>query len=282
MVGYSANVVCAPIRAAWLAGGHPFDRPSLNEMIASFEDIESTLIEWPEAGAIFTTAGVARLAEDFDVLVLYDMPGIEFTRGDTPRFIPPGQEVIDAWDDILRRGIPVLSMHHSIASWPTWEGFAEIVKGRFHYAPATLRGVAYPDSGYAMKVKQNFVVTAINHPVCAGLPAIFELEDETYQCPVFDDEVTVLITTDAPRDDSFHASALAAVRREVNTGWHHPPTSAAVAWTHTQNRSTIVYLQPGDGPEAFGNDHYRHLTANAIKWLAAQKSAEQYTEDQKR
>ena len=248
-------------------------------MISSLDGIESTLIEWPSAAAIFTADGIVDFVRNFDVLVLYDMPGIEFARGSAPKFIPPGQEIIDAWSEILHRGIPVLSMHHSIASWPTWEGFAEIVKGRFHYAPATLRGVSYPDSGYAMKVKQKFVVDAVDHPVCAGLPTSFDLEDETYQCPVFDDEVTVLITTDAPRDDSFHASALAAVRRETNTDWHHPPASAAVAWTHTQGRSTIVYLQPGDGPEAFGNDLYRRLIANAIKWLATQKPAQRSSKE---
>ena len=261
------------IRAAWLAGGHPFDRPSLTEMLSALEGVESTLIEWPDAGEIFSLEGVSDFVTKFDVLVLYDMPGIQFSRGKTPEFIPPDQQIIEAWDDILRRGIPILSMHHSIASWPTWEGFAEIVKGRFHYAPATLRGESYPDSGYAMKVRQTFSVAAGDHPVCAGLPASFVLEDETYQCPIFDDEVTVLITTDAPRDDSFHASALAAVRRETNENWRHVPTSSAVAWTHSRNRSTIVYLQPGDGPEAFGNAHYRRLISNAIKWLATQMSS---------
>ena len=262
------------IRAAWLAGGHPFDRPSLTEMLLAFDGIESTLIEWPDAEAIFSLEGVSDFVTKFDVLVLYDMPGIQFYRGETPKFIPPSQEIVAAWGEILQRGIPVLSMHHSIASWPTWAGFAEIVKGRFHYAPAMLRGHAYPDSGYAMKVRQTFSVAASDHPVCDGLPAKFELEDETYQCPIFDEEVTVLITTDAPRDDSFHASALAAVRRESNTDWHHPPASAAVAWTHTQEKSTIVYLQPGDGPEAFENLTYRLLIRNAIKWLATQKSSD--------
>jgi len=239
--------------------------------MADLPGIESSLVEWPEAGEFFTREGVERLTRQFDVLVLYDMPGIRFNRGETPQLLPPSREITDAWSEILERGLPVLSMHHSLASWPTWEGFAEIVKGRFHYVPATLRGAQYPDSGYAMKVHQTFSVVEKDHPVCDGLPDRFELEDETYQCPVFDDEVTVLISTDAPRDDTFHASALAAVRRESGKEWHHAPTSAAVAWTHTKGRSTIVYLQPGDGPEAFGNAHYRHLIANAIKWLASMK-----------
>lgn len=263
------------VRAAWLAGGHPFDRPSLTGMMESIEGVDSTLIEWPEAGRIFSRDGVEEFARQYDVLVLYDMPGIHFNRGESPVFVSPDKEVVEAWNLLLNRGIPVLAMHHSIASWPTWEGFAEIVKGRFHYAPAELRGEPYPDSGYAMKVHQTFTVLTPKHPICAGLPERFELEDETYQCPIFDDEVTVLIVTDARRDDSFHSSALAAVRRETNPDWRHSPTSAAVAWTHTIDRSTIVYLQPGDGPEAFGNSHYRHLITNTIVWLAEQNPATQ-------
>lgn len=240
-------------------------------MMDSLEGISCELIEWPEAGALFTQSGVDRLTGDYDVLVLYDMPGIRFQRGETPRFDDPDPQLIDAWKTLTERGMPILSMHHSIASWPTWDGFAEIVKGRFHYTPATLRDVAYPDSGYAMKVRQTFTVSDTTHPACAGLPSSFELTDETYLCPIFEEEVKVLITTDAPRDDSFHASALAAVRRETNSHWHHPSESSAVAWTHEYGRSTIVYLQPGDGPEAFDNPIYRTLITNSIVWLGSTK-----------
>lgn len=259
------------IRVAWLAGGHPFDRPSLTDMIASLRDVQCELIEWPDAGRLFTPAGVDRLLSHYDVLVLYDMPGIRFRRGEAPTFDDPPSDVIEAWKRLTTEGMPVLSMHHSIASWPTWEGFAEIVKGRFHYVPGRLRGTQHPDSGYAMNVRQQFTVSDKSHPVCAGLPETFELTDETYQCPVFEDEVDVLITTDAPRDDSFHLSALAAVRREANPEWRHAPTSAAVAWTHVIDRSTVVYLQPGDGPEAFENATYRKLIENGVHWLATTK-----------
>ena len=237
-------------------------------MMGALADIDCQLVEWPEAADIFTSEGVARLVSEFDVLVMYDMPGIKFVRGQSPEFVAPSDAVISSWTRLLARGMPILSMHHSIASWPTWPFFAEIVKGRFHYAPADLRGEGFPDSGYAMPVKQVFSVVAPDHPVCAGLPPRFELEDETYQCPIFEDEVTVLITTDAPRDDKFHSSALAAVRREENASWTHPDASPAVAWTHRVDNSTIVYLQPGDGPEAFHNPVYRHLIANAINWLS--------------
>lgn len=227
-----------------------------------------TLYEWPEADKLFVDGTGSRLLRDFDVIALYDMPGIMFRRGESPEFVSPPPYVIETWGALTRAGMPILALHHAIASWPTWEGFAEMLKGRFHYGPATLRGVDHPDSGYAMNVRQVFSVAQTAHPVCAGLPASFELTDETYQCPVFDREVTVLITTDAPRDDRHHASAFAAVRRESNPSWSHPPASPAVAWTHRCGNSQVVYLQPGEGPEAFENSHYRLIIGNALAWLA--------------
>lgn len=257
-------------RVAWLVGGHPFDSPSLSRLLDSL-DADVDLVEWPAAGELFTASGVRRLLDEFDVLALYDMPGIKFKRGESPEFIAPTDDVIAAWGALIDAGMPILALHHSIASWPTWAGFAEILKGRFHYAPAALRGVDYPDSGYAMNVTQRFSVVAAGHPVCTGLPSSFDLTDETYQCPIFDDEVEVLIRTDAPRGDTYHSSAFAAVRRETNTTWRHTPASTAVAWTHLCGASHVVYLQPGEGPESFDNQWYRVIINNAVHWLSQQK-----------
>jgi len=232
---------------------------------------EVDLYEWPSALSLFEPNGVDLLLDDYDVLGLYDMPGIAFNRGASPDLVPPPPCVPNAWERLTAAGMPVLALHHSIASWPTWDGFAEILKGRFHYVPATLRGVAYPDSGYAMNVRQTFSVAAPAHPVCAGLPSRFELTDETYLCPVFDDEIEVLITTDAPRDSGHHASAHAAVRRTTDPNWQHEPATMAVAWTHTVARSRVVYLQPGEGPESFENPHYRTIISNAVTWLSSTK-----------
>ncbi len=226
------------------------------------------IIAWPEAGSFFSSTGVETLLNDYDVLALYDMPGIGLNRGATPEPLEVHPDVIDAWKVLLQAGMPILGVHHAIASWPKWPGFAEILKGRFHYVPAELRGVSWPDSGYAMNVEQILEVVQPDHPVCVGLPPTFSLRDETYLCPLFDSETTVLVTTNAIMNDSNHHSSLAAVRREEATGWSHPSGSRAVAWTHTFDKSTIVYLQPGDGADAFDNVVYRRMIANSITWLA--------------
>lgn len=251
-------------------GGHPFDRPSFLDLIASLPATVD-IFEWPSAIGLFEPGGVTELLADYDVLALYDMPGIAFRRGDSPDLVPPPACVPEGWSSLTAAGMPVLALHHAIASWPTWEGFAELLKGRFHYVPGRLRGASFPDSGYAMNVSQTFSVASTSHPVCSGLPSSFPLTDETYLCPVFDDEVEILITTDAPRDWTHHSSAHAAVRRTTDDAWRHESASNAVAWTHRTSRSQVVYLQPGEGPDSFASPHYRRIIANAITWLATTK-----------
>ena len=253
-------------RVAWLVGGHSFDRNALERLFTSLA-CRIDLYEWPDASRFFSLQGAMDLSHNYDVLALYDMPGIVLERGSTPTLIAPTEDVRRGWAEITQRGIPILALHHAIASWPSWEGFAEIIKGRFHYVPGTLRGRMYPDSGYAMNVRQTLSIQRPDHPICAGLPTRFELTDETYQCPIFEDDVEILVSTDAPRDDAHHLSSLAAVRRESNSNWKHDSASPAVVWTHAVDNSRVVYLQPGDGAAAFDNENYRRLLSNTIHWL---------------
>ena len=255
-----------PVRATVLVGGHPFDPDSFAEMFAALAGIDARIVAWPEAAAVYEPHGL----DDTDVLVLYDMPGVGLRPGLVPEPEPPAPTVVAGWEALTGRGQPVVAMHHSIASWAAWPTFAEVVGGRFLYAPGELRGTAHPDSGWAFDVTQTLSVLDPGHPVCAGLPSSFELTDETYVCPVFTDEIHPLVGTDAPLDDQHHWSAVSAVSGKMfdREGWSHPPGAPYAAWTRTYRASTVVYVQPGDGPKAFTNLHYRRLLGNAITWAA--------------
>ncbi|MDT5033246.1 MAG: hypothetical protein QOC94_3417, partial [Actinoplanes sp.] len=93
----------------------------------------------------------------------------------------------------------------------------------------------------------------------------------TYLCPVFEKEVTPLLRTDAPIDDSVHFSTVegAAGRMFSRAGWQHPLGSSLAAWTRTVGRSRVVYIQPGDAAATLDDPAYRTLVGNAVRWAAA-------------
>ena len=73
-----------------------------------------------------------------------------------------------------------LSFASCPCGWPLWEEWANIIGGRFHYQPATLGGINYPDSGYRHDVKHTVEVVDPTHPITNGIPVSFEFTDELY------------------------------------------------------------------------------------------------------
>jgi len=54
-----------------------------------------------------------------------------------------------------------------------------------------------------------------------------------------------------------------------NEGWVHTNGSNLIGWARTCERSRIVYLQCGDGPTAYANEHFRRLISNAVEWVGS-------------
>ncbi len=261
----------ADVTIALVTKGHPFDKAAFFDVFDSMDGIDWVHIEHPAALELVEPDAGA----DFDVLVMYDMPGITFTGADPPIvFHDPPAGYRDKFEALLRRGQPMVFLHHAIAGWPTWERYADIVGGRFHYQPAELGGVAYPDSGYRHDVTHTVTVLEPDHPICAGVEATFDITDELYLAPVFDDQVQPLMRSSYEFIDENFYSADLAIRGERNQrhGWHHPPGSNLVAWTKTVANSPIAYLQFGDGPTTYADANYRRILGNAIQWAAAPNS----------
>ena len=211
-------------------------------------------------------------ATGHDVVVFYDMPGIRFTRADPPlEQIEPTTEQRAVIHELCASGTGLVFLHHAVAGWPAWPEYADIVGGRFHYAPASLHGVEYPDSGYRFDVRHTVEVLDPDHPVCAGLGERFTLTDELYCFPLLTDEITPLLRTTFDTTDAsqfFSADLAIRGRRNSNEGWHHPPGSSLVGWTKQAGRSPVVYLQFGDGPQTYADPSFRKVLSNAIQWVA--------------
>ncbi|GGC19298.1 hypothetical protein GCM10011371_03700 [Novosphingobium marinum] len=256
----------APIQALVAVRGHPFDRTVFDAMFQAMDGISATMVDQPAASRLMTPHGM----RGFDVLVLYDMPGLDFTGGEnTLRFVDPPDVLREGLPALLEAGTGIVALHHALAGWPTWGDYHDWLGGQFLYRPGTVQGKQVLDSGYAHDVSYEIEVVA-DHPITAGLPPRFELTDEPYLAQVFEDDVTPLLRADMPftRDRFYSAELAVGGRMYERNGWDHPPGSNLVGWTKQVMNSRLVYLQPGDGPGAYDNPNYRRLLENAIRWAA--------------
>ena len=127
--------------------GHPFQRDAFFQMFDALPGIKWTHVEQPAAQVFFDPA----LAQPYDAFVLYDMPGIRFRSDGPPDFLEPPAILTRNIEELLEKGIGLVFLHHSVAGWPAWPEYAEIVGGRFLYLPAELRGT--PDRTPATATK---------------------------------------------------------------------------------------------------------------------------------
>ena len=257
-------------RVLLITGGHPFERKPFLQMFADNAGLDVEHIEQPDAQRRLHPDRLSEgRLESVEVIVFYDMPGLRFTRGEPPlELTEPCPDMIEGFEALLHAGVPMVFLHHAIASWPTWPRYADIVGGRFHYAPGDLWGEPWPDSGYLLDVTHTVEVTAPEHPVCAGLPPTFELRDELYLIPRIAAGVTPLLRTQHPMTSEHFYSTTHAIsgRRGVNDGWTHPVGPDVIGWVHTVENSSVAYLQPGDSPACYADANYRRLVDNAIRW----------------
>ena len=250
--------------------GHPYPRDDFFDVFESMEGIAYTAVEQP-ASQVFLTPEHAGL---FDGAVLYDMPGIDFSS-QPPRLVAPPESLQRGLPALLERGFGLVFLHHAVAGWPLWPEYGEIVGGRFLYRPGTVRGQPCPDSGYRHAVAHNIRVLQ-DHPVTDGVERNFPLTDELYLYEVFDDSVIPLLDSDYTFDrEHFYSAELAVTGRLYsNEGWEHPPGSSLVGWVKHYRNSPVVYLQPGDGSEAYRDPNFRRLLNNAVRWVTSVEARE--------
>ncbi len=262
IINYSATH-----RLLTVARGHPYERDAFAELFSGLTEFDVNQVEQPLAQEILGP----KAAQQYDAIVCYDMPGVDFTCEDAPRAVPPNSDFVERYLAMLSEGIGMVLMHHAIAAWPAWPEYAEIVGGRFHYREAPLRGKTWPDSGYRHSVTHNLSATN-PHPVTEGLPEQFAMTDELYLCPIFENDIEPLLLSDANFTDSDFYSAHQAVAGNLfsRENWSHPDGSNVVAWVKRAGNSPLVYLQGGDDAAALGNKYFQRLVHNAVRWVSSE------------
>ena len=216
-----------PLNVLVAAKGHPYLRDPFMAIFDQLPGIACSLVEQPAVQRLMNPDAMA----GYDALVLYDMPGIDFTRG--PEFVEPDPAFKAGLLALFDQGKGVVALHHAIAGWPAWPQYAELLGGRFLYQPGELRGRRVPDSGYRHDVTHDVIVARPDHPVVAGLPERFTLTDELYLSEVFEDSVQPLLRSSATftRDGFYSAAQAIAGKMFSNEGWAHDDGPDLIGWT---------------------------------------------------
>ena len=244
--------------------GHPFERDNFFNMIDSL-GFNWSHIEHPAAQSFFKKENLKK----FDAILFYDMPGLNFDEinDESKFFINPPQEYKDDFLERLSEGKGCIFLHHSIAGWPMWDEYSNIIGGRFLYKPGKIKGKKYPDSGYRHFV--NYKVSSVSeHPITKGI-SDFEIEDELYLSHVFEEDINPLLKSNYSfvRDNFYSATNALNGKMNSNEGWEHPDGSNLVGWTKSYKKSAITYLQFGDGVKSYENKNVRMLLRRSINWV---------------
>ena len=245
--------------------GHPFERDNFFNMIDAL-GCDWSHVEHPAAQSFFKKDNLKK----FDAVLFYDMPGLNFEEIDNESkfFINPPEEYKKDFLERLNEGIGCVFLHHSIAGWPLWDEYSNIIGGKFLYKSGYIKGKKSSDSGYRHFV--NYRVSSVNdHPITKGIND-FEIEDELYLAHVFEDDVNPILKSDYSfiRDNFYSATNALNGEMNSNEGWEHPNGSNLVGWTKSYKKSAITYLQFGDGVKSYENKNVRMLIKRSINWVA--------------
>lgn len=215
------------IRVLLTYGGHGFDEKAFFAMFDAMPDIAYTKAPLPQSADRFKPG----LEKEFDVIVMYDMVG----------GFPAEQQ--KAFEDLLKTGIGVVSLHHNLGAHRNWDEFRKIIGGKFMFADCEMDGRKHTKSTFAHGQDVKVHVADKEHPITRDLQD-FEIHDEVYGNFYCLPEAHVLLTTD------------------------HPKSNPQVAWTLQYGKSRVFYLVLGHDAKAWSNPDFAAVVVRGIRWAA--------------
>lgn len=145
--------------------------------------------------------------------------------------------------NLTKEGIGMVFLHFTLSSQPEWDEFHDLIGGKWFLKNYTKDKKLH--STYLTNTTLNIEVLDTNHPITKGLEN-FTLKDAYYG--------------NIYRNPAVHPLL----------GSNHPDISNVIAWTHTYNKSKIVYVMPGFTKEAYQNTSYKKLMSNALTYVGLQ------------
>ena len=144
----------AKLRVLFITGGHDYDVKDFQVAFESFPDVVMEHAQLPEAAAKLTPA----LADSTDVVVFYDMW--------VQSFSPQEQEAFVA---LLKRGIGVVALHHTLAAHQAWPEYEKIIGGKYYPQPREVNGQTIQNSTYDHDQDINVRIADTDHPITRGM-----------------------------------------------------------------------------------------------------------------
>jgi len=208
-------------------GGHGFEQEPFFKMFDDMKDIAYTKAPMPESAGLLKPG----LEKDFDAIVMYDM-----VKGIT-------SEQQQAFVDLLKTGIGVVSLHHNMGAHRDWDEFRRIIGGKFVLSPQTIDGVQCAVSTWSHDEDLKVTIADKDHPITEGL-ADFTIHDETYGKYYTAPDVKLLLKTDHPKNDP------------------------ELAWVKEYGKSRVFYLMLGHDSKAWQNPAFLEILHRGVLWAA--------------
>lgn len=224
----SSLFAAKPIRLLIVTGGHGYNADGFNQMLASFSpEIVYRVVEFPAAFTMFKPGN----RKEYDVLVFYHMW----------QTISADQK--EDLADCIRKGKPVVVLHHSICAFDNWPEYWNIIGGKYFHAKTTFKGKEYQPCTYIHDIHFKVTVVDTLNPVTKGITD-FQIFDETYKGYYTAKDITPLLTTDE------------ASSEEV------------IGWSKKYGKARIVVLQSGHDVPTYENPNFRKLLKQSIEWVS--------------
>lgn len=218
-----------PLRVLVITGGHDYKKEQFNRMFESFApEISFQVAELPGAFDKFLPEN----RDQYDVLVFYHM------------WQKITAEQAEVFADCIKKGKPLVALHHSICAFDDWPEYWNIIGGKYFHKETSFKGKTYQPCSYTHDLHFTVKPGLKKHPVTAGITE-FPIFDEAYKGYYTADDVTPLLTTDEPLSNKL------------------------IGWAKTYGKSKIVVLQSGHDVPTFENQDFRKLLKQSIEWVSS-------------
>jgi len=224
---FAGDTPAKPIRILVITGGHDYKMDQFNQMLAGLgKNIQYQIAELPAAYDMFLPEN----RNKYDVIVFYHM------------WQKITDEQANVLADCIRKGKPLVALHHSICAYDDWPEYFNIIGGKYFHKPTVVKGKEYPACTYIHDLHFKVRIVDRKNPVTKGLTD-FEIFDETYKGYYVEKGITPLLTTD------------------------EPSSTSVIGWSKTYGKARVVTLQSGHDVPTFENPNYRKLLKQAIEWV---------------